>query len=244
MPRSLKDIVKSRTLGFLRGLPGDIGDTMRAGTYARESVRPAAPAEPDPRPWFPIGDLRAAGLDLREADQLARLKGWKSDRYRALYTKLRHEPSINTERPGQSSIANGWYNTPDAEIYASLILDVRPRRIVEVGAGFSTRIARASIAHEGLPTKITVVDPQPRTDIRAIADELILAPVEGSGLLERDWAAGDLLFIDSSHVCRTRGDIPYLFCGLIPRLPAGVLVHVHDIYLPFDSPNNVDPLWY
>src|SRR6185436_19447886 len=143
------------------------------------------------------------------------LRRWKAEPYRTLYTKLRHEPSINTERLGGSSLTNGWYNTPDAEIYASLILEVKPRRIVEVGAGFSTRIARASIVHAGLPTTITVVDPEPRTDIRAIADEVVLAGVEGSNLHERDWAAGDLLFIDSSHVCRTRGDIPYLFCKLI-----------------------------
>jgi hypothetical protein len=125
-----------------------------------------------------------------------------------------------------------------------MIVDRRPKRIVEVGAGFSTRIARTAIREGGLETRLVVTDPAPRADVKEIADEVVLRPVERSGLHERDWAAGDLLFIDSSHVCRTRGDLPYLFCGVIPRLPPGVLVHVHDIYLPFDYPNNVDHLLY
>src|SRR5262249_38830135 len=112
MPRSFKDIAKSRALAVLRRFPGDIGETMRAGTYARETVRPAPPAMPDPRPWFPVGEVGAAGLDLREHEQLERLRRWRSNRYQALYTKLRHEPSINTERLGGTSLTNGWYNTP------------------------------------------------------------------------------------------------------------------------------------
>src|SRR4029453_17987223 len=95
MPRSFKDMLKSRALSLFRGLPGDVGETMRAGTYARASVRPAAPETPDPRPWFPLGEVGAAGFELREAEQLARLRGWKSEKYQALYKKLRHDPSIN-----------------------------------------------------------------------------------------------------------------------------------------------------
>ena len=125
-----------------------------------------------------------------------------------------------------------------------MIMDLKPRRIVEVGGGFSTRIARATVTAAGLNTSIAVVDPEPRADVRSIADDLFLAPVETSLVHELDWAAGDVLFIDSSHICRTRGDVPYLFCGLIPRLPVGVVVHVHDIFLPFDYPNNLDRLWY
>jgi len=231
-------------LSALRSLPGEAGETMRLGTYARETVRPVPPSIPDAQTWIPGSEIGSAGLDLREGDQLERLRRWRSEPYRDLYAKLRRDPAINTQRLGQDSLTNGWYNTPDAEIYASMILDYRPRHIVEVGAGFSTRIARASVVHGGLPTRITVVDPEPRTEIREISDDVILAAAERSSLHERAWSAGELLFIDSSHICRTRGDIPYLFCNVIPRLPPGVLVHVHDVYLPFDYPNNVDHLWY
>ena len=59
-------------------------------------------------------------------------------------------------------------------------------------------------------TKIVVYDPFPRTDVKPAADELNLMPVERSDLAQSNWSSGDLLFIDSSHICRTRGDLPYL----------------------------------
>jgi hypothetical protein len=229
---------------LVRKLPGRVGDAMRLGLYASTYVLPAAPAVPDDQPWVPLGEIGCQGIDLRESDQLDRLARWTAPPFQDLFGLLRHDPAINTQRLGRSSLTNGWYNTPDAEIYAAMIVERRPRRIVEVGAGFSTLIARATIRHAGLETKITVVDPAPRTDVRASADECVRQPVERSAIGERDWSEGDVLFIDSSHICRTRGDIPYLFCQLIPRLPPGVLVHVHDIYLPFDYPNNRDSLCY
>ncbi len=61
--------------------------------------------------------------------------------------------------------SNGFFLTPDAEVYASMILDRRPRRIIEVGSGFSTLIARKTIQHVGYPTKLVAVDPYPRTNV-------------------------------------------------------------------------------
>ena len=219
-------------------------DSLNLANYARANVLPLPPAAADEQKWIPVSRLGLAGIDLREAEQVERIGRWKSEKYQRAFARLRGDPAINTERVGHTSLANGWYNTPDAEIYSAMILDRQPRRIIEVGAGFSTRIARATALEAGLKTQITVVDPQPRTDIQNIVDEAIIKPVEKSGLAERDWRPGDLLFVDSSHICRTRGDVPYLFCELIPRLPAGVLVHVHDIYLPFDYPNNLDARCY
>jgi hypothetical protein len=121
-----------------------------------------------------------------------------------------------------------------------MILDRQPRRIVEVGSGFSTLVARKAVAFSGHPAEIVVIDPYPRTDVKAVADKLVLKPVEQTDLVDGPWASNDLLFIDSSHICRTRGDLPYLFCKVIPSLPPGMLVHVHDIFLPYDYPNLYD----
>ena len=121
-----------------------------------------------------------------------------------------------------------------------MIMDRKPPTLIEVGSGFSTLIARKAVSFAQTKTRIVVYDPYPRTDVKPAADELHLAPVEQSDLAQRRWQAGDLLFIDSSHICRTRGDLPYLFCNVIPSLPAGVLVHVHDIFLPYDYPNLYD----
>jgi hypothetical protein len=154
-----------------------------------------------------------------------------------MYALLRSDAAINTESLGRPYLQNGWYPTPDAEVYASMISDFRPTDIVEVGGGFSTRIARKSIEHLGLDTRLLVVDPEPRTEIRKIADTLIESPIESvdASLLP---LRGDrlLLFIDSSHILRSRGDVQYLLNGLVPRLPSGAIVHVHDVFLPWDYP--------
>lgn len=244
MLQKFKNKVNRGAISLLRNFPGAVGDYMRVASYTFNHLSPEPPDVADMQQWIPASQVGLNGIDIREPEQLEQLDRWKSERYQNLFAKLRNNPVINTQRLGQKSLTNGWYNTPDAEIYAAMILDRQPRRIIEVGAGFSTRIARAAVDHGGLPTRITVVDPAPRTEIREIAHEVITAPVERSRLDERDWAAGDLLFVDSSHICRTRGDIPFLFCKLIPRLPEGVLVHVHDIYLPFDYPNNLDRRCY
>ena len=68
---------------------------------------------------------------------------------------------------------NDWFATPDAEAYASMICDMRPSQIIEVGGGFSTLIARRAIDYLGLPTQLVVVDPEPRTTVTHVADVLI-----------------------------------------------------------------------
>jgi hypothetical protein len=66
---------------------------------------------------------------------------------------------------------DGFYPTPDAEIYAAMILDIGPLQIVEVGSGYSTLIARRAIQYATLPTKLAVIDPSPRTEIGELAPE-------------------------------------------------------------------------
>jgi hypothetical protein len=208
--------------------------------YMREHVQPIAPRVADETPNKPATRLDPPAIDLRAGAQLALLETMRSDRHKALFRELREDAVINRFGLGSPGVSNTYCNTPDAEIYAATIMDRRPPTLVEVGSGFSTLIARKAVAFAQTGTRIVVYDPYPRTDVKPAADELHLAPVEQSELAERRWQAGDLLFIDSSHICRTRGDLPYLFCKVIPSLPAGVLVHVHDIFLPYDYPNLYD----
>ncbi len=212
--------------------------------YARDWIFPASASEPDELPFVPRGVLGCPKVEAALADQLALLESWKSARHQALFPLLRNDPSINTLRLGEAALHNNYYPTPDAEIYAAMILDRKPRRIVEVGSGFSTLIARAAVNFCGHDTRIVVIDPCPRTDVHAAADEVILSPAETSGLTGFTWANDDLLFIDSSHICRVRGDLPCLFCRVLPALPPGMTVHVHDVFLPFDYPNNYDERGY
>lgn len=211
-----------------------------AAHYMREHVQPIAPVIADEIPNKPVTMLNPPAIDFCTDAQLALLASLRSERHKALFRELREDAVINRFGLGSAGVSNTFCNTPDAEIYAAMIMDRKPPTLVEVGSGFSTLIARKAVSFAHSDTRIVVYDPYPRTDVKPAADELHLAPVEQSDLASRHWAAGDLLFIDSSHICRTRGDLPYLFCNVIPSLPPGVLVHVHDIFLPYDYPNLYD----
>lgn len=180
--------------------------------------------------------LGHAGIDLHEERQLAMLERWAAE-FQPLFAKLRVDPAINTLAQGKPYLHNGQFPTPDAEIYASLLCDRRPKTVLEVGAGFSTLVARRAVDHGGWDCKITVVDPQPRTEVAGHADRIIRSPVEEVSTAHFELDPEGVLFVDSSHVLRARGDLPRIFNELIPGLPGGVLVHVHDVFIPWDYPD-------
>ena len=89
-----------------------------------------------------------------------------------------------------------------------------------------------------------MIDPEPRTDVTEAASRVSRERVEQAGLKESDFPPSSILFIDSSHILRTGGDLPFLYCDLVPSLPSDVAVHVHDIYLPFDYSQLGVDLWW
>lgn len=147
------------------------------------------------------------------------------------------EPDHNDVR---FSSANPFYTSPDAEILYILVRQLAPRRIFETGCGNSTRVIRQAIIDGNLPSKVTSVDPEPRTDITGFTDEILRCRIEALDPAEiaTGLAPGDILFIDTSHEGRACNDVAYLFCRLIPLLKAGVVVHVHDVFLPWEYPQD------
>ena len=190
----------------------------------------------------PASEEPPPDLDLGVEDQLALLARFEEERLQELFRALRRDPAINPgggsdlEHAGAAVIQNGFYPTPDAEIYAALILLERPERIIEIGSGFSTAVARAAVRAGALQTEIHVIDPSPRRSVVEVADRVEYAHVEQSSLVGGQIPPHTLLFIDSSHVTRSGGDGPFLYGTLLPRLPAEVLVQIHDIFLPYDYP--------
>ncbi|KUJ85819.1 hypothetical protein AVO45_02235 [Ruegeria marisrubri] len=135
-------------------------------------------------------------------------------------------------RPG-----NGYYDSPDADALYLMIRRYRPKRVIEVGCGNSTRVTRQAVIDGGLATRITAIDPYPRADIAHVVDHFEqkrLEQVEPEIFAELE--AGDVLFIDSSHVVRMSNDVAHLFCRIIPALKPGVVIHVHDVFLPYEYP--------
>ena len=201
--------------------------TLAANLKLWRRTRRLAREEPTDR-W--TGSI---GVDYREPEQLERLRSWT--RYSGVFAALRDDPTVNRGTSG-GPVENGWYATPDAEVYAAMIGDLRPRRVVEIGGGFSTRIARTAVRELGIGCSITVVDPEPRTDVADVADRVLRVPIQRVDVAELELEPGSILFVDSSHVALPGGDVPHVYGVLIPGLPAGSFVHVHDVFLPFDYP--------
>lgn len=134
------------------------------------------------------------------------------------------------------------FGVGDFEIYYSLVRHLKPKKIIEIGSGHSTitaKIAALQNENEGHATTITAIEPfeQPwleRLDVEVIRKKVEEAGVEPFQALDD----GDFLFIDSSHVIRPQGDVLFNFFSILPILKPGVLVHVHDIFMPSDYPED------
>jgi hypothetical protein len=140
-------------------------------------------------------------------------------------------------RPRAARWDQDWFPRLDAAIAYAMVRDRRPSRIVEVGSGHSTRFMAAAIADAGLATRLVAIDPEPRADLAAIAAETIPQTVPDCGQAPfAEIGAGDILFIDSSHVLMPGSDVDFLINRIMPGLPPGALVHIHDVFLPDDYP--------
>ncbi len=131
----------------------------------------------------------------------------------------------------------GWFPTLDAAALYAMIRRFRPARVVEIGSGHSTRFAARAVADGGLATAITAVDPAPRRALDGLGVAHIAATLQDADPRPIDaLGPGDILFVDSSHILMPGSDLDHLLNRVLPRLVDGVLVHVHDIFLPEDYP--------
>ncbi|MCI9083454.1 MAG: class I SAM-dependent methyltransferase [Lachnospiraceae bacterium] len=140
-------------------------------------------------------------------------------------------------------INNGWFGVGDAILLHSMIREYQPQRIFEIGSGFSTCVMLDTKEYWSncSNVQITCIEPYPdrlfsnikkddNIDIKSLfVQKIDLSEFES---LEEN----DILFIDSSHVTKTGGDIIYEYFNILPRLKSGVLIHIHDILYPFTYP--------
>jgi predicted O-methyltransferase YrrM len=158
-----------------------------------------------------LGSIERDGLDLRriEADGRPPAPRWNQD----------------------------WFPRLDGAVAYHLVRQRRPRRIVEIGSGHSTRFLARAAADGGLGVAIDCIDPAPRADLAGLAVTLHRRPLQAVGVEPfAALAPGDVLFVDSSHLLVAGSDVDRILNDLWPRLPAGALVHFHDIFLPDSYP--------
>jgi predicted O-methyltransferase YrrM len=134
---------------------------------------------------------------------------------------------------GPARFDQDWFPRLDAAAAYAMVRLHAPRLVVEVGSGHSTRFMARAARDGGLPTRIVCIDPAPRAAIRALPVEHVPAVLaDADPGLFAGIGPGDVLFVDSSHIAMPGTDVDRLLLDVLPRLPRGVLLHVHDILLP------------
>ena len=139
---------------------------------------------------------------------------------------------------------NGFFETVDAEIAYCLVRHYKPRRIVEVGGGYSSRVMAAALdlnlKRDGVRGELVTIDPYPdRFPQKALSDRVHLIPhtVQSVGLdVFLSLQSGDFLFLYSSHVVGIGSDVVREYLEILPRVADGVIIHAHDIFIPADYP--------
>jgi len=182
------------------------------------------------------------GIDMREEAQLRMLSVFSS-RYKTEYERFLREKTPIEHR---YYLGNGGYDYVDGEILYCMIREFQPSRIIEIGSGSSTycsaEACRTNEERDGRRCELIAIDPYPSGVLRRGfpgLTGLIAKPIQQVPLSYFDQLKpNDILFIDSSHVLAIGSDVQYEYLEVLPRLNEGVIVHVHDIFLPADYPRN------
>lgn len=183
------------------------------------------------------------GINLN-ADAQIKLLDYFREHFKREYDKF----VLNkTAVPYQYFINNNLFESVDGEILYCMIRCFKPRRILEIGSGFSTYLSASALLKNNqedvnLQPELTVIDPTPNQVIRSgfpglsrvIQKEVQQMPFSEFATLRKN----DILFVDSSHVVKIGSDLQYLFSEIIPKIGSGVIIHFHDIFLPLEYPKD------
>ena len=178
-------------------------------------------------------DRLLPAIDMNDAEQLSLLErfSWQNE-LKQFPLDQADELSYHYHNPN--------FGSGDAEFLYSLIRLAKPRRIIEVGSGFSTLMARNAIRDTQAQAPEyqcdhVCIEPYEQPWLEKLGITIIRRRVEDCDMeifasLQKD----DVLFIDSSHVIRPQGDVLFEYFRLLPALKSGVYVHIHDIFTPRD----------
>lgn len=175
------------------------------------------------------------GINLNTNNQLVFLKN-------LTYSSELIDLQINekTDNPNKFALNNGSFESGDAEYLYQIIRTIKPSKIIEIGSGNSTKLANLALQKNTFETNIfskhICVEPYEMPWLENFSDiQVIRSRVEECNI---DWAkelqAGDILFVDSSHIIRPQGDVLKEYLEIFPQLNSGVYIHIHDIFTPKD----------
>jgi predicted O-methyltransferase YrrM len=228
--------------------------------YSVVAHGPGSPIPPIPEADDPVWSRRSSltGVQFDLTSQLAFIR-------EDLLTYI--QEFDREVRGPRIDVWNKLYKAGDAEVLYALLRHLRPRQVLEIGSGNSTLIAGAAMAanrRDGSPGDLVAVDPFPTVALDAQptlrkeggatgwwVDEIPgrETPIDGLTRVERvdcrelpldrfeALQAGDVLFIDTTHIVKLNSEVNMLVLEVLPRLAPGVWVHFHDIHLPYEYPH-------
>ena len=183
------------------------------------------------------------GINSNKKQQLELLSSFVST-YRNEYEQF---PLEKTGILHEYYVNNGSFGSVDGDVLYCMIRRFKPHRLIEIGSGFSTRLIVQSILKnkeedDQYKCHFTTIDPFPSDIVRTgfphfSSSQLICKKVQHVPLSEfSKLSENDILFIDTSHVLKTGGDVAYEYLEILPRLEKGVIIQIHDIFLPVEYP--------
>jgi hypothetical protein len=148
-----------------------------------------------------------------------------------------HSLEKSNNHPQFACWDNGFLPGLDILALYTMISVFKPRIYLEIGSGNSTKIAYMAKNENSSTTRIISVDPNPRTEVLGIADDIIRLPLEKVDLnILNELKENDIIFLDNSHRILPNSDSMVFFLEMLPDLKKGIIVQLHDIYLPYDYP--------
>ena len=176
---------------------------------------------------------KLVGIDMNDSLQLDLLRN-HFPKFRDEYERF---PAKPIREPDHFYVEKGPFRGTDALVAHCMVRHFQPRLIIEIGAGISSLVLGEAVKKNNSGAVICI-EPFPQEFLKRGfpgSHSLIEKKVQDVDLeFFSQLQSGDILFIDSSHTVKIGGDVNYLFLEVIPRLKSGVIVHVHDIFLPFD----------
>jgi hypothetical protein len=190
--------------------------------------------EPSRSRVWPEATPATPGIDWREQEQVALLE----ELGRQSKIEFAEDP---TGDPRDYYASNGMFSLLDAWLLQGVLRHFRPRRMIEVGCGFSSLVtARVNREYLDGSLDFSCIEPYPPpfldAGVEGVSRVMATRVEELSVDPFLELGDGDVLFIDTSHTVKTGGDVVFLYQEVLPRLATGVIVHIHDIFLPRDYP--------
>jgi predicted O-methyltransferase YrrM len=184
---------------------------------------------------FDFNQIREIPFKINLKNQLSLLNQF------ANFSELKLFPVDKTKEHQIFFVNNPNFGAGDVDLYYLIIRKFKPKRIIEIGSGYSTMVCLRAIEQnqlEGVSTELTCIEPFEMPFLNQVKNiTLIRKQVEEVDIdMFQDLEENDILFIDSSHIIRPGNDLLHIFFEILPILKKGVIIHIHDIFSPRHYP--------